>query len=82
MNRHTLLEDCAAIFTGTLLVAVGIYFLKSSSMIVGGTAGLALLLNQFVDLSFGTLYFLVNVPSISWLGFALANTSPLTASSV
>ncbi|GAM78714.1 hypothetical protein JCM19241_28 [Vibrio ishigakensis] len=39
-------------------------------MIVGGTAGLALLLNQFVDLSFGTLYFLVNVPSISWLGFA------------
>ncbi|WP_261834954.1 YitT family protein [Vibrio ishigakensis] len=62
MNRHTLLEDCAAIFTGTLLVAVGIYFLKSSSMIVGGTAGLALLLNQFVDLSFGTLYFLVNVP--------------------
>ncbi|GAM54599.1 membrane protein [Vibrio ishigakensis] len=76
------MEDCAAIFTGTLLVAVGIYFLKSSSMIVGGTAGLALLLNQFVDLSFGTLYFLVNVPFYFLAWFRLASTSPLTASSV
>ncbi|GEA61761.1 YitT family protein [Vibrio comitans] len=62
MNKHSLLEDCAAIFTGTLLVAVGIYFLKSSSMIVGGTAGLGLLFTQFIDLSFGTMYFLVNIP--------------------
>ncbi|GAB7219463.1 YitT family protein [Vibrio comitans] len=62
MNRHSLLEDCAAVFTGTLLVAVGIYFLKSSSMIVGGTAGLGLLFTQFIDLSFGTMYFLVNIP--------------------
>ncbi|GAM69960.1 membrane protein [Vibrio sp. JCM 19236] len=51
-------------------------------MIVGGTAGLALLLNQFVDLSFGTLYFLVNVPFYFLAWFRLANTSPLTASSV
>ncbi|ANO32288.1 YitT family protein [Vibrio breoganii] len=62
MNKHSFLEDCAAIFTGTLLVAVGIYFLKSSSMIVGGTAGLGLLFTQFIDLSFGTMYFLVNIP--------------------
>ncbi|OBT06530.1 hypothetical protein A9264_08110 [Vibrio sp. UCD-FRSSP16_10] len=62
MNKHSFLEDCAAIFTGTLLVAVGIYFLKSSSMIVGGTAGVALLFTQFIDLSFGTMYFLVNIP--------------------
>lgn len=62
MNTHSFLEDCAAIFTGTLLVAVGIYFLKSSSMIVGGTAGLGLLFTQFIDLSFGTMYFLVNIP--------------------
>ncbi|MPW37065.1 YitT family protein [Vibrio sp. B1Z05] len=62
MNKHSFLEDCAAIFTGTLLVAIGIFFLKSSSMIVGGTAGLGLLFTQFIDLSFGTMYFLVNIP--------------------
>ncbi|CAM2908292.1 YitT family protein [Vibrio rarus] len=62
MNKHSFLEDCAAIFTGTLLVAIGLYFLKSSSMIVGGTAGLGLLFTQFIPLSFGTMYFLVNIP--------------------
>ncbi|WP_261816837.1 YitT family protein [Vibrio gallicus] len=62
MNKHSILEDCAAIFTGTLLVAIGIYFLKSSSMIVGGTAGVALLLSKFTSLSLGSLYFLVNIP--------------------
>ncbi|GEA51181.1 membrane protein [Vibrio inusitatus NBRC 102082] len=31
-------------------------------MIVGGTAGLGLLFTQFIDLSFGTMYFLVNIP--------------------
>lgn len=69
MNKHTFLEDCAAIFTGTLLVSMGIYFLKTTSMIVGGTAGLGLLFTQFMDLSFGTMYFLVNIPFyfLAWL---------------
>lgn len=62
MNKHSFLEDCAAIFTGTLLVSVGVYLLKANSMVVGGTAGIALLFTQFIDLSFGTIYFLVNIP--------------------
>jgi uncharacterized membrane-anchored protein YitT (DUF2179 family) len=62
MNKHSFLEDCAAIFTGTLLVSIGIFFLQTSSMIVGGTAGLGLLSTQFLDLSFGVMYFIVNLP--------------------
>jgi uncharacterized membrane-anchored protein YitT (DUF2179 family) len=62
MEKHTFMEDCAAMLTGTLLVAQGLFFLKTSSMVVGGTAGLALLFNQFAPLSFGTTYFLINIP--------------------
>ncbi|MCC4799931.1 hypothetical protein BCT30_20110 [Enterovibrio norvegicus] len=60
--RHTSLEDVIAILSGTFIVAQGVFFLQQAGLLTGGTTGLALLLNQFVDLSFGTLYFLFNLP--------------------
>lgn len=60
--RHTSLEDVIAILSGTFIVAQGVFFLQQAGLLTGGTTGLALLLNQFVDLSFGTLYFLLNLP--------------------
>lgn len=62
MEKHTLKEDWIAILTGTFLTAQGLFFLQSANLLTGGTAGLALLVNQIVPLSFGTLYFLLNSP--------------------
>lgn len=62
MEKHTKKEDWIAILTGTFLVAQGVFFLQSASLLTGGTTGLALLVSQFVPLSFGTLYFIANSP--------------------
>ncbi|CAM3600471.1 hypothetical protein VA7868_02180 [Vibrio aerogenes CECT 7868] len=73
MEKHSYKEDIIAMITGCFLVALGINFLQSAQMITGGTAGLALLLDQFMPLSFGTLYFLCNTPFylLAWKKFGL-----------
>ncbi len=70
-NRHSTFEDYFAICSGALIVAQGIFLLKQTQLLTGGTTGLALLVNQFIDLSFGTLYFLFNLPfyAMAWHRF-------------
>ncbi|MDA9556234.1 YitT family protein [Vibrio sp.] len=74
MEKHTLKEDGIAIIIGSFLVAHGLYFFQVSGFLTGGTAGLALFFNQFSDLSFGTLYFLCNLPFyvLAWRRFGKA----------
>lgn len=60
--RHSQFEDMVAILSGAFVVAQGVYFLQQAGLLTGGTTGLALLITQFTDLSFGTLYFLLNTP--------------------
>lgn len=60
--RHSPFEDMVAILSGAFVVAQGVYFLQQAGLLTGGTTGLALLITQFTDLSFGTLYFLFNIP--------------------
>ncbi|KJY85483.1 membrane protein [Vibrio galatheae] len=71
MEKHSRREDWVAILTGTFLVAQGVFFLQSASLLTGGTTGLALLASQFVSLSFGTLYFAANCPFylLAWQRF-------------
>ncbi|MDW6003397.1 YitT family protein [Vibrio mangrovi] len=71
MEKHTFQEDIIAIITGSFLVAQGIMFLQAAHLITGGTAGLALLLNQLTPFSFGVLYFLCNAPFylLAWKRF-------------
>lgn len=59
---HTTWDDVVGILTGTFIASLGIYLLKSSTVVTGGTAGLSLLLSYFLDRSFGTLFVLVNLP--------------------
>ncbi|WP_086479146.1 YitT family protein [Oceanospirillum sanctuarii] len=63
-----------SLFEGCFLVALGIWFLKAAGLMVSGTAGLSLLLMRWVpELSFGLLFFIINLPF-----FALAlKTKPL-----
>jgi uncharacterized membrane-anchored protein YitT (DUF2179 family) len=59
---HSRLEDVLGLVTGTLVASVGLYLLKSSGAVTGGTAGLALLLSYVVPLPFGVVFFGINVP--------------------
>lgn len=62
MQRHSFIEDLLATLIGTSLVALGLFFYKESGLLIGGTAGLSLLLERFSNLSFGQLFLLVNLP--------------------
>ena len=60
--RHSVLEDVLGILTGTFAASLGLFLLKSSAAVTGGTAGLALLLSYTVPLPFGFIFFGVNLP--------------------
>ena len=65
---HSLLEDVLAILTGTLFVSLGIALFNQAGLLTGGTAGLAFLIHYRTGLSFGSVFFLVNLP-FYWLAF-------------
>ncbi|MDG9666963.1 YitT family protein [Hahella sp. CR1] len=58
-----------AIVEGCALVALGLVFLNSSHLLVSGVAGWALIIEHWIPLSFGGLFFLLNCPFfvLSWL---------------
>jgi len=67
-TQHKWHEDVIAIFTGTLLVALGVTLYKHTLLGTGGINGLALLLNYVTPLGFGVLFFLLNLP-FYWLAW-------------
>lgn len=71
MEKHSRKEDGIALIVGSFMVALGVFFLSSAQLLTGGTAGLALLLSQLSLLSFGTLYFFINLPfyALAWQRF-------------
>jgi uncharacterized membrane-anchored protein YitT (DUF2179 family) len=62
VQRHSLFEDVSALITGTLLVSLGVALLGKAGLITGGTVGIAFLLHYITGISFGKLFFLINVP--------------------
>ncbi|MCW8328070.1 YitT family protein [Photobacterium sp. SDRW27] len=77
--HHSLKENIIAILTGTFIVSQGVFFLQQADLLTGGTTGLALLLSQFVDLSFGQLYFLLNTPFYLMAWFRMGKTFAVTS---
>ena len=63
---HTLTEDAVAVFTGVLLISVGVAFFTSAGLLTGGTAGLAFLLHYATGVGFGKIFFVLNLP-FYWL---------------
>ncbi|WP_233572430.1 YitT family protein [Frigoribacterium sp. PhB160] len=61
-NRHTLAENVMGVITGVFIASFGLFLLKESGAVSGGTAGLALLISYATPVSFGLLFLLVNVP--------------------
>lgn len=60
--RHGFFEDGQALFAGTLFVAMALMLFNQAGLLVGGTAGIAFLLHYVTDISFGKLFFAVNLP--------------------
>lgn len=51
-----------SILEGCFLVALGIHILASAQLMISGTAGLGLILINITELSFGQIFFLINIP--------------------
>lgn len=59
---HNFVEDVLAIFTGTVLVSLGVALFKQAGLFTGGTAGMAFLIHYASGIDFGWIFFLVNLP--------------------
>ncbi|CAN5285253.1 MAG: YitT family protein [Nocardioides sp.] len=69
--KHGRAEDLLGLFTGVALASLGLFLLRYSGSVTGGTAGLALLVSLWVDdhvdlgwlaSSFQVLFVLINLP--------------------
>lgn len=67
-ERHSVLEDIQGIAAGSMLAALGVMLLSTAHLLIGGTAGLGFLLRYSMDISFGTAFFLLNLP-FYWLAY-------------
>ena len=61
-ERHSVFDDAQGIFTGTLFVSLALLMFNQAGLLTGGTAGLAFVLHYAIGVSFGKLFFLVNLP--------------------
>lgn len=61
-ERHKLYEDILAMLLGTLFVALGVVIYAEAMLLVGGLAGVALLLQYATGAKFWLAFFLVNLP--------------------
>ncbi len=65
---HSLIDDAQGIGYGTFMAAFGIAILTHLGLITGQTAGLAILISYLGGWSFGSVFFVVNLP-FYWFGF-------------
>ncbi|MCM3585800.1 YitT family protein [Mesobacillus maritimus] len=67
-----------------LCVSIGIQFLTASDLVIGGTAGLGIVMQHLTGVSFGVLFFTINLPfyflAISQLGILFTIRSFISVS--
>lgn len=67
-QQHRLYEDLLALPLGTLMISIGIVLFAKATLLTGGAAGLALLLQFATGADFSLLFFVINLP-FYWLAF-------------
>ncbi|MGX5734601.1 YitT family protein [Bosea thiooxidans] len=65
-HKHRLYEDLLALPLGTLMISIGIVLFAKATVLTGGVAGLALLLQFATSADFSILFFVINLP-FYWL---------------
>ncbi|MBA2814103.1 YitT family protein [Candidatus Pantoea persica] len=63
---HSRIEDALALLLSTLMVSFGVIMLKQAGALTGSSAGIAFLISYLSPLSFGSAFFLINLP-FYWL---------------
>jgi uncharacterized membrane-anchored protein YitT (DUF2179 family) len=61
-EKHALWEDALALPSGAFLMSFGLFLLNQIGGVSGGLAGVAILGNYLTGVSFGILFFAINVP--------------------
>ncbi len=84
--QHSLFEDIFALVCAAVLVGMGIYMMKLAGLLTGGTAGLALSVSAIAPVSFGQVFFVMNLPfyllAIRALGWRFATNTLVAVTSV
>lgn len=60
--HHTHFENALAILIGTFLVSFGLALFKYAGILIGGTAGISLIIHYATNGAFGWIFFLINLP--------------------
>lgn len=65
---HSLTEDAFALFSATLLIALGVAIYGHDHLLTGGMAGLAFIVHYASGISFGKVFFVLNLPfyALAW----------------
>ena len=61
-QAHTVFEDVQGVLTGCLFVALAVLMLRESSLLTGGTTGLAFLTHYLGGWPLGIVLFMINLP--------------------
>ncbi len=67
-EKHSPIEDVQAVVAGSMLAALGVTMLSAAHLLIGGTAGIGFLLRYSAGVSFGTAFFVLNLP-FYWLAY-------------
>ena len=61
-TKHTVIDDAQGLALGVFLCSIGLHILTHVGLITGQTAGLAVIISYLTNWSFGTVFFVVNIP--------------------
>jgi uncharacterized membrane-anchored protein YitT (DUF2179 family) len=61
-TRHSRAEDVQGILCGSIIAALGLYFISTVGLLTSGIAGLAFVVHYWTGWNFGLLFFLLNMP--------------------
>ncbi|MFN7001938.1 MAG: YitT family protein [Roseinatronobacter sp.] len=74
--RHTNFEDAQGLVFGAAMCAFGMLILTGAGLVTGQTAGAAVLISYLTGYSFGTVFFVINLPfyALAWVRLGPAFT--------
>ena len=83
-TRHSLFEDIYALAIGCSLIVLGVLLLRSTGLVTGGVAGMALLLSYITHWPVGALFMLINIPFfiVAYMGMGWAFTIKTIVASI
>jgi len=62
IEKHSIVDDIQGIIIGSLMAAFGIAIFSHMNFLIGGTAGVAFLTQYTTSLTFGPIFFVINIP--------------------